>query len=849
MRRPQFVVLAGVVLLSLAGRCVYNDTAVPVGPGVDLPANPTDLDSVAGPEQVAPPNDVDVPGPPDDGPSAPDGDTDLPDVDLPDTDVCPGCGDADADVASDADAEGPGPDGDGETIEPPPTCGPSLAAPAARSCTLTLTLAAPQGLNGTPTLPGDFNGWDETAQPYSDPNGDGIWETQLQTGAGAVLPGRHAYKVFAPGVQPDAWIRDPGNPLRIWDDTAQYENSLLVVPDCTVPLLTVEALTTDPAAGRIQLQVLVQAGNGGGTFTASDFIVTRNNEPFDDFCFNPTTQRLVIDLRGEPVPSKSLFRLWAEGPAGNSEELTVPVWLETEEFVWDDATLYFAFTDRFSDGDPTNNGTLDCANLLSDTAGWMGGDFEGVRQKLDYLDNLGVNAIWLSNPQDNPDGCYDGLISGKRYAAYHGYFPQSGRDPENHFGTLATLKRLVEEAHARGMRVLIDWSLNHVYESHPWATAHPDWINQPTHICREQYCDDDGCSDGWTKIPRTCWFERYLPDINYKKDGAVAAMVADAVWWIREANLDGFRVDAVKHVDDVAVYNLRGGVNAAIETTRTHFFMVGETFVWEWDWPGGQAVGTIARYVGPDKLDGQFDFPLYWRSLHAFAYRDHGLATLVDPLLRRPDAYSRTAIMSNFLGNHDVSRFISRADGTVIDLAGSAPFDPGTQSSPGLPPAGAEAYARLKVAFAFLMTAPGIPLIYYGDEIALPGRGDPDNRRLMTFTGWNDDQRQVHDRVAALGTARRSSRALRRGDIQFVTQESDHLAYTRRDGDAGAVVFLNRDQNSPWAASVSVAGAGFSDGQRLRDALGDTVVTVQGGRVDVQVPRQADGGAVVLLPE
>ena len=132
----------------------------------------------------------------------------------------------------------------------------------------------------------------------------------------------------------------------------------------------------------------------------------------------------------------------------------------------------------------------------------------------------------------------------RSYSGYHGYWPD-GTGLEEHFGDEDALRALIEGAHARNMRVMVDWVANHVHEDHPWYTDHPDWFND-AYICEE---DEDGDGvDNWTQRTETCWFASYLPDIDYTQPEPLAEQVEAAIAFADDYEIDGYRVDAVKHV-------------------------------------------------------------------------------------------------------------------------------------------------------------------------------------------------------------------------------------------------------------------------------------------------------------
>src|SRR5690606_34166946 len=137
-------------------------------------------------------------------------------------------------------------------------------------------------------------------------------------------------------------------------------------------------------------------------------------------------------------------------------------WIEAEPFQWTDGAMYAAFTDRFRNGDPSNDEPVSGADFQVD---FQGGDFAGIRQAIEegYFTKLGVRSIWISNVVANPDGAFTGDF-GKRYSGYHGYWPSAARETQRRFGTLEELRALTRAAHARGIRVIGDFVINHLHD-------------------------------------------------------------------------------------------------------------------------------------------------------------------------------------------------------------------------------------------------------------------------------------------------------------------------------------------------------------------------------------------------
>ncbi|MCC7535411.1 MAG: hypothetical protein IT379_04335 [Deltaproteobacteria bacterium] len=702
---------------------------------------------------------------------------------------------------------GPGADGSLEDAGPPPPPPPPCNEHTFRY----------RGTASSVLVTGTFTSWAPTeaegALPLERVAGTGDqWELTTLVEP----PGRHLYKFVVDGT----FVQDTGNPEAEADGFGGF-NSVLSL--CGGGSLTVEEHATDSASG---------------TFTAR---VRAMSSP------EPASVAVTVDWRDAPgavTVSGDVVSISVAGLADGIHDVRLTVGDETlllkvyvnETTDWRDVTLYFAMTDRFVNGDPGNDAPV--GGIENPLANYMGGDFAGITSKIEdgYFDELGVSAIWVSWPADNPGDAWPGFVptgtgcgqsggpgTSRRmttFSGYHGYWPSSGTDIEEHFGTLEELRALVVAAHARGIRILLDFAVNHVHQAHPYYAEHrDDWFNQPADVCEVV---------GWDTKPEQCWFTEYLPDWDYRVPEARNRVLDDAVSLVVSTGADGFRVDALKHMDMQFVRDLRSRMRGAFEQTGVPFYMVGETFTGD--------TGLIRRYVGDDLVHGQFDFPSNLALLDALAFDRIGVDELHRRVRGHADAYGSGALMSTFLGNHDMARFVSNAAGD-LDCGGwdiISDIAQGWRDPPPRPTQPA-AYARLRMAFTYLFALPGIPLVYYGDEIGLPGAGDPDNRRMLYLEGLTGNEQETLDWVRALGRAREQSEALRRGDLgDALVADASTLAFARRAGSSLALAVFNR-QSGARSVSVPVGALGLSDGTALRSATGGTSRTVTGGRVDVML--------------
>jgi len=675
--------------------------------------------------------------------------------------------------------------------------------------------------------------------------GDGSWTLDVELPPGAASYGFVETIQSSQDTQDQAWcdpqadqVICPEGQASTWESQGGYACDqpdplclgVLVVPDCGLPQLTVSALSINRAAGSVSAQVettlaLDQAAIASASATLDGLAV----DAWDGSAFHVEQSSLS--------PGRHTLRLAVTDVEGHSSPPAwIPFWTdETDpDQGWRAGSMYYAFTDRLADGDPGNDGTEGGTTALAD---YMGGDWVGTLALLPYLDDLGVRTLWISNPQDNADGAWDGSCEAV-YAGYHAYWPVASREVEPHFGTPEELQALVDAAHTRGMRVVMDWVGNHVHQDHPYATEHPEWFN-PQALCE----DTTGSEQNWTAIPETCSFAPYLPDLDYSRTDVMETMLDDAMWWAQTFDLDGLRVDAAKHMPHSVQYDLNRRIAREIEHRAAggdeQFWTVGETF---------DSADRIAAYVGPDELDGQFDFPLYYAVRDALGTRAGSLSDLSGSMNDSAGRYG-DALMSSFLGNHDVTRFFTEVVEGGRDICDGDPL-----AQAGIPDSSGWADQRQAVAFAFLLTRPDVPLIYYGDELAMPGYGDPDNRQPWWWlTGGipaeasvdgvaaqlDADRAALVQTVAGIGRARREHPALYSGVETQWWIDDDILAWGRVSGDDAALVILNPSDNDRWLSN-GLSFAGLPTGGSWRDVVSGQVIDAAGDQITVEVgPRNS----------
>jgi glycosidase len=456
---------------------------------------------------------------------------------------------------------------------------------------------------------------------------------------------------------------------------------------------------------------------------------------------------------------------------------------------WRDAILYFVLLDRFANGDPSNDAPVDG---VPSPAQFQGGDLAGLRAAIEsgYFTDLGVNALWLSSPLDNAGGRNPGA-DGFDYAGYHGYWPTDLEAVEERLGTEAELRELVDVAHRHGLQVLIDYVMNHVHADSPVYRDHPGWFWPNDNGAGGNCQCGHGCD--WNSERLRCWFDPFLPDFDFRNGEARRWSVDNAVAWAQRLGVDGFRLDAVKHIETAWLTDLRARIDGEVAWDQS-FYLVGETF------EGDRAL--IKEYVDPrTRLDGQFDFPLRAEMIRVLLRRQGTMGDLAGFLDGNDGYYGAGAVMSTFLGNHDVPRVIHFAEDEPLWSEWDGGKDRAWRNQPALP-ASARPFERLVVAYTMLFTLPGVPLVYYGDEIGMAGAGDPDNRRFMQWSGTTDPQRALKTRIAALAKLRTAHPSLRRGTRRTLGASRDIYVYEMTAPRDAVIVVLNRGDDAGQAVGL-----------------------------------------------
>jgi glycosidase len=538
-----------------------------------------------------------------------------------------------------------------------------------------------------------------------------------------------------------------------------------------------------------------------------------------------------VELTIEPTASPGVRTLRLSTPRGKADvrfEVLAPLARDGRfAGITRDDVVYLAMPDRFANGDPTNDDPPRSQGLLDrgKSRFYHGGDLEGIRLRLPYLKDLGITALWLNPWYDNVDHLNRReTYEGAPITDYHGYGAVDFYAVDEHLGDLSKLRALVDAAHAVGIKIVQDQVANHTGPYHPWATdpPTPTWFHGTAekHVANAWQIWTLGDPYAIPELQRATldgWFIDILPDLNQDDPEAARYIIQNALWWVGVTGLDGIRQDTLPYVHR----RYWRDWTAALKKEFPQLTAVGEMFDAD---PALVSMfqGGRAAFDGIDSgFDTVFDFPLYFTLRSAFG--QGGELRDVAKMLSRDRLYPRPEELWTFLGLHDVERFMNEK-----------------AASP----------AALKLAFTTLFGVRGIPLVYYGDEIGMPGKGDPDNRRDFpggfpgdvrnAFEARTPEEQDVFQHVRRLAALRRELATLRRGSTVTLAESPQTWAFARvKDADA-AIVLLN-NAREPLEIMAPVAGLGAPDGS-LEDRLGGPSAAVKDGVLRAALP--ARSGAI-----
>ena len=533
---------------------------------------------------------------------------------------------------------------------------------------------------------------------------------------------------------------------------------------------------------------------------------------FGDVAATPTYDGDCFDLAADLPSGKHSLNVSATID-GAAHSAWIPLWVEPTPFDWRTSLLYMVMVDRFADSDGSASPELG----VDPIANYQGGDFGGIQAAIEdgYFAALGVDALWVTPVLDNADGSFVGIDNVHTYSGYHGYWPISASNIEDRFGGAEAFDAFVRSAHDHGIRVVLDTVLNHVHEDHDYCVQRPAMCRQ-TCVCGTSGCD-------WEARALDCQFASYLPDLDYRDPLTLTRVVDDLMQFVASHDLDGLRLDAVKHMDTAVITAIRARTDALAAAGGAPFWLIGETFT------SASQRELIASFIGPDLLDGQFDFPLFWTIRDAFVH-DRSFRDLEAALRDSESAYGDAlALMSPFLGNHDVERIataLAKNDqgpwGSTADLVADNTTDTPTRW---------DIINPLTMAMAFTLTLRGVPLLYQGDEVGLAGSGDPDNRRMLPRQ-LNADRAEILRRVQELGNARRAHPVIALGERRELWQDDDIYVQGRWMSDANSVI-IAMNKGDTRTVTITVPAEIAASGARFSSLLSDRTFTANGDQLEL----------------
>ena len=444
-----------------------------------------------------------------------------------------------------------------------------------------------------------------------------------------------------------------------------------------------------------------------------------------------------------------------------------------------EGVVYQIFVDRFRNGDPANDppGTVPWGTPPTGTM-FAGGDLQGIVDGLGYLDELGVTVLYLTPI----------FLA----TTNHKYDTVDYRRIDYSFGDEQTLRRLLEGAHARGIKVVLDAVFNHSGRGFaPWqdviarqeASAYKDWFYIRSFPVDPNAADTRATFDHFGNHP-------YLPKLNTLNPETRAYLLEAAEYWTA-LGIDGWRLDAANEVDHAFWRDLRARTRAI----NPEVLLIGE--IWH----------EATLFVHPGEIDGLTHFP-FWGACRAFiAQGSMDAAAFDNRLVRARVPYQEQAVLWNVLGTHDTPRFLTDCGGDLRKMA---------------------------LAITLQMTYPGVPHIYYGDEVGLSGENDPGCRACMI---WDPAQQQagLRELTRALIALRREHAALRRGACTTLAAERGKQVYAflRKDGEDNVIVAINVGRR---AATLTIAEDQLFGRREWRDPRSGEHLSVGAGELRLVVP-------------
>ena len=612
-------------------------------------------------------------------------------------------------------------------------------------------------------IKGTFNSWNQNELNLH--FSEGYWLGEVWAAEGI-----HQYVYVIDGVKE---VRDPMNQDSLSNGMGSY-NSKLSIQSKNVELKTTAHTTTNNQNVKIYLETNLFNGAKVDELKFARILALYGNLKVEKCILHkklqPKTQRIESCIIEIELPSQapneliSYLRAWVykSGDGSRSNDVLIPinngkVVMNASDLSFKDPRtliIYNPMIDRFNDGNLLNNKPLNREDVNHKVDFW-GGDVAGITKKIEdgYFRSLNINTIWISPVVKNPTGPWGEWKSpSTKFSGYHGYWPISSTETDSRFCTKQELENFILTAEKNGINVLLDYVAHHIHQDHPLYKTHPDWYTSL------YLPDGTKNTERWDDHRLTTWFDDFMPTFNFFKPEVVESMTDSAVWWMKNYPIYGFRHDATKHIPDVFWRTLTKKLKTQVLIPQKRsMYQIGETY---------GSPELIGSYIGSGLLDAQFDFNLYDAAVSTFKSTNGNCLNLSDILNDSKKNYGSHHTMGNITGNQDRPRFISLADGSLKDGENfkQVGWDRNIQVTDKL------AYKRLQNLTAFMISVPGVPVIYYGDEIGMPGANDPDCRRMMRFGGEKDSittSERIHFNVIKdLLKLRKSELCLQYGDCK-----------------------------------------------------------------------------------
>ena len=517
----------------------------------------------------------------------------------------------------------------------------------------------------------------------------------------------------------------------------------------------------------------------------------------------PDLQAVTISATTDTTLGKKTLPIVVTDQYGNEYTTSVQVEItarnkkNADDFDWDESVIYFMVTDRFFDGNESNNTASGAKTYGKDNAGlYHGGDFAGITQKLDYLEDLGINTIWITPIVENIPGVTvtdTGKEDVPYNAAYHGYWASDFTKLNPTLGTKEEFQTLIDQAHNRGIRIMVDIVVNHA----GYDTDFGDMIRSGEDIVSG--------SDQKDSLSN-------LPDFRTEDPAVSAQLVKWQTQWVKDFGIDYFRVDTVKHVENDTWTELKN----ALTETDPNFKMIGEY--------AGGGYASNGNTLGTGEMDSDLDFDF---NDQAANFVKGNISSVENFLASRNSALNNTYMTGQFLGSHDEDGFKQKL------LDGGMKEDAATAAS--------------MVAASLQITAKGQPVIYYGEEIGLTGLNNypyQTNRYDFDWSMVNNDNKTYQHYKKMLSIRNAYTDVFARGDRKTIVA-SDEKGYDIVSRSyQGTKLYVGL--NIKGAAQTVEVPVSESNGTILKDLYSGTSYTVNNGKVEVTIPAAADGGTVVL---